>query len=119
MDSIKLVKPASPKKIFNLDQHKQYFKEALETFSKLGSHGSMDLVQPSKEGEYMISTGTPIEEWFRMFLKIVNNGQMLEHLKKNLNMVVQGGAGHEDSGKTGPFGKYIRRVKRNKRRIGK
>ena len=36
MDSIKLIKPASPKPIFRPDRQKQYFKEAMETFYQLG-----------------------------------------------------------------------------------
>ena len=106
---IKLIKPASPKKIFSPNWQKQYFKEALETFSQIGRHQSMELLQPSSEGGKIVPTSTPIEEWFWFFLKIVNNGQMLEQLKKNIEMVMQGGAGPKDSGNSTK--KYIRRVK--------
>ena len=73
MDPINIIKPASPKKDFSLNKQKQYFKEALETFSQIERHQSMELSQQSSDGGNITHTSTPIEEWFQLFLKIVNN----------------------------------------------
>ena len=55
-----IVKPTSPKNIFNPERQRQYIEEALETFSKLESHKDMELMQPSREDEKMTTTGKPI-----------------------------------------------------------
>ena len=48
----------------------------------------MELPQKSNEGGKIIHTSTPIEERFRLFLKIVNNGQMLEQLKQKMFLLL-------------------------------
>ena len=57
MEPEKLIKPASPKNLFNLEKQRQYFKEALETFSKLENHKDMELMQLAREGEKTTTTG--------------------------------------------------------------
>ena len=117
MDPIKLIRLASPKPLFRLKRQKQYFKEAVETFAQLGGSKGNELPQAREGNENQVSTSTTIEEWFRLFLKIVTNAPMLEQLKQNMEMVVQETTGPGESNDT--THQYIRRVKINKRRIGK
>ena len=63
--------------------------------------------------------GTPIEEWFRLFLRSVNHLEILEHMKQNLNMVVGGGMEHAGPINANLPERYVRRVIRNKRQTKK
>ena len=58
-----------------------------------------------------------IEEFFRIFFKIVTNAPMLEQLKQNLELVVQENTEPNELNDSNQ--KYIWRIKRNKRRTRK
>ena len=60
-----------------------------------------------------------IDEWFKLFLHIVNNDQMLGELRRIIKVVLpEGSFGEEGISKRIPE-KYTRRVGRNKKRIGR
>ena len=117
MDPIKLIRPTSLKPLIKLERHKQFFQEAVEIFAQLGGSKGIELQQTKEENKNQANSRTTIQEWFHLFLKIVNNAPMLEQLKQNLEGVVQKSTrlrGSPDATK-----KYVLRVKRNKRRTGK
>ena len=88
----------------------------MEAFAQLG--GSIGLEVPSTTGfREQNATGTLIEEWLQLFLKIVYNASMRDQLKRTLEDALQGNMGAREPVDTTP--QYVQRVKRNKRHMGK
>jgi len=117
MDPLKLIRPTSPKSLIKLERQKQFFQEEVETFAKFGGNKGIELQQTKERNENQANSRTIIQEWFHLFLKIVNNAPMLEQLKMNLEGVVQKNTELGES--IDASYKYVQRVKRNKIRTRK
>ena len=61
--------------------------------------------------------GTVVEDWLRLFLRIVDNAALRQQLKHALEGALQGRTELRDPVDAGP--QYVQRVKRNKQRTGK
>lgn len=74
---------ASPKRSYKPTQQKQYYQEAAKLFDNLTE------AQKDKVSDLSIAASSrPIEEWFKLFLQIVDNEQMLGELRRNLKAVL-------------------------------
>ena len=97
MDPMKLIRPTSPKLLIKPERQKQFFQEAAEKFSQLGGNKGIELQKNQEDNETQSSSEALIQEWFHLFLKIVNNAPMLERLKQNLEGMLKKNTGAKES----------------------
>ena len=75
-----MVWPASPKKLIRLEVQKKYFQEAVEAFAQLQDEGGLEEPMLPESGAQNVA-GTVVEDWLRLFLRIVDNVALRQQLK--------------------------------------
>ena len=73
----RVVRPASPKKLIRPEVQKKYFQEAVEAFAQLRNEGGLEEPVLPESGAQNVA-GTVVEDWLRLFLRIVDNAALRE-----------------------------------------
>ena len=115
-ETARVVRPASPKMLIKPEAQKKYFQEAVEAFAQLRDAGGLEEPVLPESGAQSV-TGTVIEDWLQLFLRIVDNDALRQQLKHAFEGALQGRTGLRDLVNAGP--QYMQRVKRKKQRTGK
>ena len=106
-----MVRPASPKKLIRPEVQKKYFQEEVEAFTQLRNEGGLEEPVLLEAGAQNV-VGMVVEDWLRLFLKIVDNVALRQQLKHALEGALQGRTGLRDPANAAP--QYVQHVKRNK-----
>ena len=115
-EPVRVVRPASPKKLIRPEVQKKYFQEAVEAFAQLRKEGGLGEPQLPKTGDQNAADAV-VADWLRLFLRIVDDAVPRQQLRQVLDGALQGRAEPRNLVDTTP--QYVQRVKRNKQRTGK
>ena len=77
------------------EAQKKYFQEAVEAFSQLRDVGGLEEPVLPESGVQNVA-GTVVEDWLRLFLRIVDNTALRQQLKNALEGALQGRTGLRD-----------------------
>lgn len=93
LDQPTIIQEASPKLPYNAHQYKKYYKKEIRLFDSLTKGAGLPKgntkAHEDKTSNLPNSTvARPIKEWFKLFLQIVNDDQMIGKLQRSLKATI-------------------------------